>query len=284
VGTQIGDELAALRFALTRLAKRGASTTSRAAAHSAANAALTHLDRLLLAPIAIETGSVVLVPPADLHQLPWALLPSLRGRSVTVAPSARLWLQRRGPAQRPRRGVVVAHGPDLPGAAAESRQVAGIYEDPVRLTARTSTIEDVLAALDGAQLAHLVAHGSFRSDNPLFSALRLADGDLTVYDLERVDRLPPIVVLSACNSGLQAVRPGNETMGLVAALLGAGCRAVIASTGLVPDTARTARTMVDFHRRLAAGASPAAALAAAQVAAVERAGPAAAPFVCFGAG
>lgn len=280
----ISAELAALRFALARLAHGRGSREAGAAALAAAEAALAHLDAVLVAPLELGSSAVVLVPPAELHQVPWSLLPSLRGRAVTVAPSARLWLERRGEAQRARRGVVVAHGPDLPGAAAESRLVAALYEDPIRLTARTSTVEEVIAALDGARLAHLVAHGSFRGDNPLFSSLRLADGDLTVYDLERVDRLPPLVVLSACNSGLQAVRPGNETMGLVAALLGAGCRAVIASTGLVPDTARTARTMVDFHRRLVAGDPPAVALAAAQEEAVVRAGPAAAPFVCFGAG
>jgi CHAT domain-containing protein len=144
----------------------------------------------------------------------------------------------------------------------------------------------MLAALEGSRLAHLVAHGTFHPDNPLFSSLRFADGGLTVYDLERVDRMPPIMVLSACNSGLQAERPGNETMGFVAALLSAGCRSVIASTGLVPDSTRTARTMEDFHRRLVRGQRPAEALARAQAEALATGddGLVAASFVCFGAG
>ena len=280
----IDGEMAALRFGLARLARRDGSKAAHDAARAATEAALSHLDELLVAPLALDTPHVVLVPPVRLHEVPWSLLPSLRGRAVTVAPSARLWLERRGRSARTRRGVVVAHGPGLPGAPEESRRVARIHRTVTRFTARTSKVEDVLAALDGARLAHFVAHGSFRADNPLFSSLRLADGELTVYDLERVDRLPPIVVLSACNSGLQAVRPGNETMGMVAALLGAGCRTVVASTGLVPDTSRTAQTMVDFHRRLAAGVSPSTALASAQGDALARAGAAAAPFVCFGAG
>ncbi len=284
--SEITNELDALRFALGRLSQRRGTAASQEVARLTAAEAVRSLDRLLF-PVAEEwSGAVVIVPPAALHPVPWALLPSLHGIPVSVAPSARVWLERMSRPQRRRRGAIVVNGPDLPGAASESRQIAAIHPNVNRFTARTSKVEAVLDALDGAQLAHIVAHGSFRSDNPLFSSLRLADGGLTVYDLERVDRMPPIMVLSACNSGLQAVRPGDETMGIVAALLAAGCRTVIASTGLVPDTARTAKTMVDFHRRLVAGEGPASALAAAQADAIAsgRDGMASAPFVCFGAG
>ena len=77
----------------------------------------------------------------------------------------------------------------------------------------------MLAALEGAGMAHVAAHASFRADNGLWSSLELADGVLTVYELEQLRRPPQVVVLSACQSGLSAVRPGDEVMGLVAALL-----------------------------------------------------------------
>ena len=48
----------------------------------------------------------------------------------------------------------------------------------------------VLAALDGAWLAHIAAHGRFRADSPLFSSLRMHDGPLTVYDFEQLHRAP----------------------------------------------------------------------------------------------
>jgi CHAT domain-containing protein len=180
---------------------------------------------------------------------------------------------------------VVVGGPGLPGAAAESRRIASLSGDATRFTARTSKVEAVLAALDGAGVAHIIAHGGFRSDNPLFSSLRLADGGITVYDLARVATLPPVIVLSACNAGITSARPGNETMGIVAGLLGTGVRTVIASTGLVPDTVMTTTTMVGLHRLLRGGRTPAAALAEVQSVAME--GPdryAAGSFVCFGAG
>jgi CHAT domain-containing protein len=144
----------------------------------------------------------------------------------------------------------------------------------------------VLSALDGAGLAHIAAHGGFRSDNPMFSHLRLADGPLTVYDLERLTHPPDTVILSACDSGLSAVHPGEELMGLAAALLGLGTSRVLGSV-LPADDEAALVLMTDLYRRLAAGDGLAAALAAAQAAAGdqldERAATATA-FVCFGAG
>jgi CHAT domain-containing protein len=146
--------------------------------------------------------------------------------------------------------------------------------------------EAVLKALDGASLAHIAAHGEFRADNPMFSHLRLADGPLTVYDLERVSRAPSTVVLSACNVGLSAVHPGEELMGLTAALLGLGTATVLGSV-LPADDAATRELMVGVHQRLASGTRPVEALAAAQEAmgdGLDERTATAAAFVCFGAG
>jgi CHAT domain-containing protein len=126
----------------------------------------------------------------------------------------------------------------------------------------------------------------FRADNPMFSHLRLADGPLTVYDLERLARPPTTVVMSACDSGLSAVQPGEELMGLAAALLGLGTVSVLGSVLPAQDEAALA-LMTDLHRRLSAGSGLAAALAAAQAAAgdqLDERTATAAAFVCFGAG
>jgi CHAT domain-containing protein len=65
----------------------------------------------------------------------------------------------------------------------------------------------------------------------MFSSLRLADGDLYVYDIERLGSAPDLVVLSACDSGFTETRPGEELMGLSSALLSMGTRSIIASVG-----------------------------------------------------
>ena len=136
-----------------------------------------------------------------------------------------------------------------------------------------------MAALARSQRAHIASHGFFRSDNPLFSSFELADGPLTVYDLERLGAAPRELVLSACVSALSAVRGGEELMGVTAALLGLGTTTVVGSVAPVRDDV-TAALMARLHDGLRAGQAPAAALAAAQIAT----GAGASAFVCFGRG
>jgi CHAT domain-containing protein len=120
----------------------------------------------------------------------------------------------------------------------------------------------------------------------MFSSLRLADGDLNVYDLERMKRVPDLVVLSACDSGFSETRPGEELMGLASALISLGTKSLVASVGLVPDTEATRSLMLDFHRGLVEGLGPATALSRAQQSGRDTTSGyvAAASFVCIGAG
>jgi CHAT domain-containing protein len=130
---------------------------------------------------------------------------------------------------------------------------------------------------------HIATHGEFRADNPLFSYLQLVDGPLTVYDLSALRRPPPLLVLSACDTGLSAVHPGDELQGLSAALLGLGTRSVVASLGPVDDGA-TRKLMLDFHKRLQTGVGAATALAAAQSALDPAYHTTGSSFICLGAG
>jgi CHAT domain-containing protein len=139
-----------------------------------------------------------------------------------------------------------------------------------------------MRALEGAALAHFACHGHFRSDNPLFSSLELADGNLTALELQRLRRPPSVIVLSACNLALSDRRPGDELLGIAAALLGVGTRTIVASVAPIPDAA-AANLMVAFHGELARGAPPATALARVQANLPARSA-ASAAFVCLGAG
>ena len=100
---------------------------------------------------------------------------------------------------------------------------------------------------EGARLAHIAAHGIFRGDAPLFSALMLADGPLTVHDLRQLERPPTSFVLSACDSGGAAPIGPFEALGLVASLLGMGTSSVLASVVPVNDQACLS-VMADVHR------------------------------------
>ena len=50
------------------------------------DAAIAALDAALVQPLCLDSAQIVLVVPAELHALPWAALPSLHGRSFTIAP------------------------------------------------------------------------------------------------------------------------------------------------------------------------------------------------------
>ncbi|MDQ1423664.1 MAG: hypothetical protein QOD72_1162, partial [Acidimicrobiaceae bacterium] len=224
-------ELDALRFALRRLvAAPSTSARSRQGAVDGVKVAAERLARQLVRPVEARVGDrpVVISPTGSLHTVPWALLPAASRHALSVVPSAAVWMaaERR---PRRRRGALFVAGPGLRHAEPEVLEVARSYRGARTLVGAAATVAATSAALARCDLAHLACHGSFRSDNPLFSSLRLADGPLTVHDLERLGDVPELIVLSACESGLSAVAPGDELMGLASAFLGLGARALVGS-------------------------------------------------------
>jgi CHAT domain len=228
---------------------------------------VARLQRTLLGPVAdlVASDDVVIVPTGQLHAAPWSLLPALRHRAVAVAPSATTWLRARAmePPPAAAQRVVLVSGPDLVGGAEEVGALERQYPHAVVLGGETATVETVLGQMDGAWLVHLAAHGTFRSDNPLFSAVELSNGPLTGYDLERLERSPHRVVLSSCNSAVGAPTGADELLGIVGPLVSRGCTGVVASVVPVNDPA-TVPLMVSLHRHLGEGLSLPRALAAAQ--------------------
>jgi tetratricopeptide (TPR) repeat protein len=238
-------------------------------------------------------GGVVFVPTGALASIPWGMLPGLRGRPITVCPSASSWLAafRRGqppaddgPGRAEPGGAgpgggppLLVAGPDLAHAGTEVAEIARVYPGCRPLSGAQATVSAVLGALDGARLAHLAAHGHHDRENFLFSRLDLSDGPLMAYDIQQLAAAPRQVVLSACDVGRTVVRPGEEVLGFTAALLYAGTATVISSVARVADETAVG-VMTGYHRALTGGAGPARALAEA----VGR--EPLSPFVCFGAG
>jgi len=255
------------RFGLHRLARAHPNLHAGRAFDQLRHAG-RQLEEALLGRAAgqLGDGALVVVPPSGLHAVPWGLLPSLRDRVVSVAPSASSWLRARHPSEPPGRGdpggVVLVYGPGLDHTAEEVAQLADVYAgdgDVSVLGGGTGDVARVLAAMDGARLVHMATHGIFRADSPLFSALRLDDGLLTAYDIERLTRAPQRIVLSSCDSGRGAAAGADELLGLVSALLPLGTIGLVASVVPVNDAAAVP-LMAGVHRHLRAGASLAAAL------------------------
>lgn len=269
---KVVNEVGHVRFGMRRAARLGRTPDL---------ASLERLDEMLFGHLDMD-GEVIVVPPPKLMAIPWAGLPTLRERPLAVSPSAEMWW-RAHQAVPPKGGVLVAGGPDLEFAEAEVEAVAKLYPSPTVLPPGAE-VEEVRTSLAGARTAHVVSHASFQVENPMFSALRLGDGDLNLYDIERLSKPPGLVVLSACDSGYTETRAGDELVGLASALLSMGTRSVVASIGLVPDSVATAALMVRFHQGLIGGLQPAAALAAARAGSWEDPADlvAAASFICVG--
>jgi CHAT domain-containing protein len=226
---------------------------------------------------------VVIVPSGQLHAIPWGLMPSLRDRAFSVSPSATAWLRAQSTVAPARRQVVLARGPGLPQADAEIKALGKLYPQAVTLAGDSATAERVLAALNGAWLAHVAAHGTFRVDNPLFSDLRLEDGPLTVYDIEGIPSAPCLLVLSACDSGRTAAAGADELLGVASSLMAKGTTGIVAAIVAVNDEA-TGPVMTSLHEAVADGAAfPCALRAARQVAATPLELATACSFVALGA-
>jgi tetratricopeptide (TPR) repeat protein len=243
------------RFALRRLARNrpGDDPDSALAILKVTG---PELQDAILGPVAGQLGDrpLVIVPPSRLHTLPWALLPVLGNGLFTVAPSASAWLRAHTAPPPRHRHVTLARGPDLITDGAEVPLVARLYDDVTELSGSDATSARVLSALDGAWLAHIAAHGTFRADSPLFSSLRMHDGPLTVYDFEQLRRAPYRLILSSCDSGVMAPVGADELLGLISSLLPLGTAGIVAGVVQLNDYAAVP-LMVRLHQYLRSGQS-----------------------------
>jgi tetratricopeptide (TPR) repeat protein len=197
--------------------------------------------------------SVVVVPTADLLTAPWGLLPAFADTVLTISPSATLWAAARD-RPRPDGHIALVTGPGLSTGENEVTTLSPLHDQARAIGGEEATVAGALAVLDGARLAHVAAHGTFRADAPMFSSLTMYDGPLTVHDLDRLERPPAEMVLSACDSGNSAPIGAHEALGLVSSLLSMGTATVLASVVPVNDRA-TVGVMRTVHDVVGGGGS-----------------------------
>jgi hypothetical protein len=244
-----------------------------AAAQEDARACFARLRRALVEPLAVPDGAeLIVVPAGPLHRVPWT---PLHDGPLTLTPSAALWARTAAAARTAvaAGGVALVAGPGLVGAVTEVGDLVGVHPEAALLLPPASTVEETVRLVTGADLAHLACHGRLRTDNPLFSALELSDGALTVHELLARGVAPRRMVLAACDSGADGVYHGNEVLGFVSALMARGTTAVLASVLPLPDGASIS-IMRRMHERLRAGDTMGVALHRARAAAAP---PAASP-------
>jgi CHAT domain-containing protein len=238
------------------------------------NQYLRELYAALLEPVAhlVKGRRLVIVPFGTLHYVPFHALRSLRGHvieeaEVCVAPSAGILHRCLQQSPRPAANAVLIGAPDdrTPLLAHEIAALHALMPQAQVRLGSAATVDAVRTLAPAASVLHLACHGHFRPDNPMFSALHLADGLLTARDAYDLDlhHNCSLVTLSACETGINAVTQGDELLGLVRGFLTAGAPALLVSLWPVDD-ATTVEFMQRFYTAWLGGAGLAEAHRAAQ--------------------
>jgi tetratricopeptide (TPR) repeat protein len=233
-------------------------------------AAAERLDAAAVRPWGLRRTGLVVVTCEEVSAMPWSLLPSLGGVPFTVASSLTSFARRANGAgvgsavaQRDSTSVHVSVGPSLRRASGEASAVAQAWGDRADVTvAEPSAAHGLVEAMSVDDVVHVAAHGTHQVQSPLFSSVHLHDGPVFAHELQSAGVRARHVVLSACEVGSATFRPGEEQLGLAAAVLSLGARSAVAAVSPVPDEV-AADTMVRHHRALARGVPSDEALASA---------------------
>lgn len=229
----------------------------------------------LIAPIADRISGKMLfaVPHGVLHYIPFHALWDgcsylIETKTIAYAPSATV-LYRLLTQEPPSwwRFPLILGVPDraIPYAGIEVESLGRLFPNAEVRYGLDATVEALRANEERPAFLHLATHATFRADNPLFSALRMADGWVNVIDLYEMAASAPLVTLSACETGRSQVAVGDELLGLCRGFFSAGAQALVVSLWMVDDTS-TARLMQHFYEGLADGESVGSALRGAQLA------------------
>lgn len=219
---------------------------------------------------------LAIVPHGSLHQVPFHALFDgerylLERYEISYAPSATVYAlcQERASRDSGRALVFGAEDPLIPAAVSEARSVARSIKGAESRVGEEATVAALQGEASGCRVLHLACHGLFRTDNPIFSSLKLHDGWLTAAQALSLNLPGTLVTLSACESGRGGVIGGDEVLGLTRAFLGAGAATLVVSLWLVQD-GTTAELMGKYYERLRDHARPAQALRDAQLDLKER--------------
>jgi CHAT domain-containing protein len=235
-----------------------------------------HLKELydeLIAPVApkLQAKHLIFVPHGLLHYVPFHALFDgaqhlIDSYTVSYSPSASIYAlcQTRTANSSGPSLVFGIPDPQAPAILDEVQALTGVLDHAELFLGQNATVNVLREKGPASRLIHIATHGRFRQDNPMFSAIRMGDSFLSLFDLYQL-RLPvELITLSGCSTGLNVVAAGDELIGLARGLLHAGAQSLVLSLWDVHDTS-TAEFMTAFYRRLGNGESKAEALRSAML-------------------
>ena len=209
-------------------------------------------------------STVIVVPFGVLNYVPFdALVVSDAGKPLRYAiedfrfsVQTAMTIERLLEPARPRAtGTLLAiSNPDgsLPGAQREVAKIVKSIPDARVLTRKDATLKKFSEVVGGFRYVHVASHGILDPD-PWKSHLKLADGNLTVSHIAKLDGLrtsTELVVLSACESATaRSTASADDLMSIAGGFAWAGAPALVASLWEVDDDS-TAELMATFYRAL----------------------------------
>ena len=222
------------------------------------------LSRYLIEPISeylSRCDLVYFVPNGLLHYLPLHILelkgePLIKSHAVIYSPSASLlqFYKNKGS------GLLSSCASFGIVFKEEAEEVARLFDTRPFLNA---TKNKVVETTD-KDVLHFSCHGYFNYSNPLSSGIELKDGILTAREIFDLKLNSELVTLSACQTGINEAKPGDELIGLTRSLIYAGASSVIVSLWSV-DATSTQELMIEFYKLLKSGKDKATALQQAQI-------------------
>jgi len=250
---------------------------------NAARQSLKDLYTLLIEPVRerlVPNKVICFVPDKTLHYVPFSALISttsdhylVEDYQVMVSPSLAILIDSTNkamafPAEQEERLLAVGNPafdrtatPNLSNLPEAEREVAGFISDyPVHrvLVRRQATLSAVTEELRRSNVAHFAAHYQIDPISTLSSRLLLApelgnwshtqlsgldSGTIYQMDLAHVR----LVILAACQTGIEQQFGGEGPIGFARSFLVAGVPVVVASLWPV-DSDSTAELMIAFHR------------------------------------
>jgi CHAT domain-containing protein len=208
----------------------------------ATRANLDQLAAHLLAPVAenLDGDRLVIAPDGLLHHVPFHALPWGDGWvadrfEVVYAPSAAVYRFGRDRPVNTAGPACILALPDEVGAAREVQSVARALASEDLHLGEQATLARLRETVRRARVLHLVTDITSQREQPLGSAIRLADTWLSFEDLYRLETSAELVVLSTGDGGLQEVTESRSVLALVRGFLYAGAQALLASRWRVHD-------------------------------------------------
>ncbi len=225
------------------------------------------LYRLLISPVENSLSEALFILPDDLlHSLPFEALIDEDGRFlvekyvVSYQQSFRQMGFESPKNEAVKTDFLIAFAPDYQGTTYRAIQNNRAEVDRLTsafsgksLVGKGATKTAFVNSFTDYRVHHLAMHAEQNPSDFEESALIFSGGEkLLLRELYQMNFPSELVVLSACNTGIGTLRPGEGLMSLSKALNLAGVKSTVYSLWEVPDR-ETADLMVDFYDQIQKG-------------------------------